>query len=54
MNKTTDVRFHKKFQDRLRTYYIPAKDFYRTDWFTIDFTLAELLTLKRVGVPIFM
>lgn len=50
LNETTDVHLRKEFGNRIREYYIPRTDEYRTDYFTIDFSLDELKSLKRVQV----
>nr|XP_039257136.1 glycerophosphodiester phosphodiesterase GDPD5-like isoform X1 [Styela clava] len=50
LNLTTNVHFWPEFQNRSRTYFVPALGVNITDYFTIDFTLDELLSLKRVQV----
>ena len=50
LNKTTDVHSKPEFQDRLRTYTFNGVNY--TDYFTIDFTLAELKTLRKVSTDI--
>ncbi len=47
INKTTDVHKHKEFSDRIRTYEVKGRSY--TDYFIFDFTLEELLTLRKVG-----
>ena len=44
ISETTDVAAHAEFADRKRTKTIDGKTV--TDWFTEDFTLAELKTLR--------
>lgn len=47
---TTDVAMHPQFEDRKRTQYIDGVDV--SGWFTEDFTLAELKTLRvRERIP---
>lgn len=48
LNDTTDVHSHAEFTDRVRRYFVPARGGFITDYFTIDFTLEELLTLRKV------
>lgn len=47
LNHTTDVSQHPEFRHRLRTYDIPGVGNV-TNWFSVDFTLAELRTLGKV------
>ncbi|GJM93046.1 hypothetical protein PR202_ga09565 [Eleusine coracana subsp. coracana] len=44
LDDTTDIAKHKEFADRRRTYEVEW--FNVTGWFVVDFTLAELKTLK--------
>ena len=44
MNSSTDV--HEKFPERLYTFWIDDWDNYEHDYFTVNFTLAELRTLR--------
>ncbi|XP_078481944.1 uncharacterized protein LOC100183504 isoform X1 [Ciona intestinalis] len=46
LNATTDVSSHKEFDDRVNTYRIDG--ILRRDYFTIDFTLEELKTLRTI------
>ncbi|XP_039265972.2 uncharacterized protein LOC120341512 [Styela clava] len=48
LNHSTDVHSHVEFRDRAKTYFIPSDLGFRTDYFTIDFTLEELKTLRKV------
>lgn len=47
INHTTNVAEHSEFRNRVRTYKVAGHGEI-TDYFTIDFTLAELKTLGRV------
>lgn len=50
ISTTTDVADHPEFEDRKRTQYIDGVDV--SGWFTEDFTLAELKTLRaRERIP---
>jgi len=44
LDDTTDVRKHKEFSDRRRTYEVQGTNV--TGWFTVDFTLDEIITLR--------
>ncbi|KAJ7557979.1 hypothetical protein O6H91_04G019300 [Diphasiastrum complanatum] len=44
LNATTDVAQHPEFADRIATYEVEGSVV--TGWFTVDFTLAELKTLR--------
>lgn len=43
---TSDVESHPEFYNRLRRYVVDNKTI--VDYFTVDFTLAELMTLRKV------
>ncbi|CAK8686229.1 unnamed protein product [Clavelina lepadiformis] len=45
LNDTTDVASHLEFRDRVQTYRVDGRRI--TDYFTIDFTLDELKTLRK-------
>lgn len=47
LNATTNVAQHEEFKDRVRTYEVHEFGVL-TDYFAIDFTLAELKTLRKV------
>jgi glycerophosphoryl diester phosphodiesterase len=50
ISTTTDVAAHREFEERRRTQYIDGVDV--SGWFTEDFTLAELKTLRaRERIP---
>ncbi|KAF5181421.1 Glycerophosphodiester phosphodiesterase [Thalictrum thalictroides] len=44
LDDTTDVAAHKKFANRKRTYEVQGENV--TGWFTVDFTLEELKSLR--------
>ncbi|XP_011623962.1 glycerophosphodiester phosphodiesterase GDPD6 [Amborella trichopoda] len=44
LNDVTDVAKHKEFANRKRTYEVQGENI--TGWFTVDFTLEELKTLR--------
>lgn len=44
LDDTTDVAKHKEFSDRKRTYEVQGANV--TGWFTVDFTLDEIMTLR--------
>ena len=44
LDATTDIAQHKKFESRKRTYEVQGKNI--TGYFTIDFTLEELKSLR--------
>ncbi len=47
MSRTTDVESHPEFADKLRTYTLTTHSPQNvTDWFTVDFTLQEIKTLR--------
>lgn len=48
LNATTDVHQHPEFEDRARTYFISSQLKQVTDYFTVDFTLEEIKTLRKV------
>lgn len=48
LSETTDVGSRPEFADRKKRYFIPSELGYVTDYFTIDFTLEELKTIRRV------
>ncbi|KAK1292645.1 hypothetical protein QJS10_CPB17g00751 [Acorus calamus] len=44
LDETTDIAKHKEFANRIRTYEVQGDNV--TGWFIVDFTLAELKTLR--------
>jgi glycerophosphoryl diester phosphodiesterase len=46
LDATTNVANHTEFKDRVRTYEVQGANV--TGFFTVDFTLAEILTLRAV------